>query len=84
MRDAGDGDLQAEKYAVLDSLRSESAAEARRHRQQEMEAQQAAEEADMFTYMDEGEREEDEPEPSSPPVQLAPGIVVVYISDDED
>ena len=36
----------------------------------------------MIAYMDEIEREEDEPEPSYPPVQLTPGTVVVDISDD--
>ena len=46
--DAGDGDMQAEQQAILDSLRSESAAEARRRRRQEMEAQEAAEGAKMF------------------------------------
>ena len=66
--DAGDGDLQAEQQAILDSLRSESAAEARCQHRQETEAQEAAEEAEMFTYMDEVEQEEDEPEPSYPPV----------------
>ena len=38
----------------------------------------------MFAYMDEAEQEEDELEPSYSPVQPAPGIVVVDISDDED
>ncbi|XP_048566735.1 replication protein A 70 kDa DNA-binding subunit A-like [Triticum urartu] len=34
--------------------------------------------------MDEVEQDEDEPEPSYPPIQLASGTVVVGISDDED
>ena len=55
--DAGDGDLQAEQQAILDSLRSESAVEARRRRGQEMKAQEAAVEAEMFAYMNEVERE---------------------------
>ena len=37
----------------------------------------------MLAYMDEVEQEEDEPEPSYPSVQPAPGTVVVDISDDE-
>ena len=57
MGDAGDGDLQAEQQAILDSLRSESAVEARRRRGQEMKAQEAAVEAEMFAYMNEVERE---------------------------
>ena len=82
--DVGDGDLQAEQHAIIDSLWSESAAEASLRRRQEMEAQEAAEEAEMLAYMDEVEQEEDEPEPSYPPVQPAPGTVVVDISDDEE
>ena len=76
MGDAGDADLQAEQQAILDSLWSESAAEARRCRRQEMEAQQAAEEAEMLAYMDEVEQEEDEPEPSYAAVHPAPGTDV--------
>ena len=49
-----------------------------------MEVQEAADEAEMFAYMDEVEQEEDESEPSYPPVQPAPGTVVVDISDDEE
>ena len=81
MGDAGDTNVQAEQQTILDSLWSESAAEARRRRQQEMEAQEAAEKAKMFAYMDEVEQEEDELEPSYPPVQSAPGTVV---SNDEE
>ena len=84
MGDAGDGDLQAEQQAVLNSIRSESAAEERRRRRQEMETQETADEAVMLAYMDEVEQEEDEPEPSYPPVQPAPGTVVLYISDDKE
>ena len=80
----GDADLQAKQQAILDSLRSELAAEARRRHRQEMEAQRAVEEAEMLAYMDEVEQEEDEPEPSYPPVQPAPDTVVLYISDDEE
>ena len=58
--------------------------EARHRRRQEMEAQEVAEEAEMFAYMDEVEREEDEREPSYAPVHLAPGANVVDISDDQD
>ena len=36
------------------------------------------------SHMDEVEPEEDESEPSYPPVQPAPGTVVVDISDDEE
>ena len=71
---------QAKQQTILDSLRSKSAAEARRRRRQEMEAQEAAKEAKMLAYMDEVKQEEDEPEPSYPPVQLAPGTVFVDIS----
>ena len=49
-----------------------------------MEAQEAVEEAEMIAYMDEIEREEDEPEPSYPRVQPAPDILVVDIFDDEE
>ena len=49
-----------------------------------MEAQEAAEHAECLAYIDEMEQEEDEPEPSSPPVQPAPGSVVVDITDDEE
>ena len=79
--DAGDEDLRAEQQAILDSLRSESDADARRRRRQEMEAQ---EQAECLAYIDEMEQEEDEAEPSSPPVQPAPGSVVVDITDDEE
>ena len=72
------------KFSLLNSLRSESAGEARRRCRQEMEAQEAVEEAEMFAYMDEVEQEEDEPEPSYPPVQPAPGTVVVDISEDKE
>lgn len=81
--DDGDADLQAEQQAILGFLRSESAAEARRCCRQEMEAQYAAEKAEMLAYMDEVEREEDEPEPSYPPVQPAPCTVDMDISDNE-
>nr|XP_020166317.1 U3 small nucleolar RNA-associated protein 25 homolog [Aegilops tauschii subsp. strangulata] len=54
--DADDGDLQAEQQAILDSLQLVSAAEARRRCRHEMEAQEAADEAEMFTYMDEVEQ----------------------------
>ena len=37
---------------------------------------EAAEEAEMLAYMDEVEQEEDEPEPSYPPVQSALGTVM--------
>ena len=57
MGDAGGEDLQAKQQAILDSLRSESAVEARRRRGQEMKAQEAAVEAEMFAYMNEVERE---------------------------
>jgi hypothetical protein len=77
-------DLQAEQQAILDSLWSESAAETRRRRRQEMETQEAVEEAEMLAYMDEVEQEEDEPEAYYPPIQPAPGTVVVDISHDED
>ena len=49
-----------------------------------MKAQEAAEEAEMLAYMDEVEQEEDEPEPSYPPVQPAPGTVVVDIFNNEE
>ena len=68
----------------LNSLHSDSDAEPRRRRQQEMGAQHNAEEDEMFAYMDEVEQEEDESEPSYPPVQPAPGTVVVDISDNEE
>ena len=56
---------EAEQQTILDSLRLESATEARCCRRQEMEAQQATEEEEMLAYMDEVEQEEEEkPEPS--------------------
>ena len=55
--DAGDADLQAEQQAILDSLQSESAAEARRRRRQEAEAEHAAEVDEMLAYMDKEEEE---------------------------
>ena len=79
--DAGDVDLQVAQQARLAFLHSELTVEASRRRSQEMEA---AEEAEMLAYMDEVEQEEDEPEPSYPPVQPAPGTVVVDISVDEE
>ena len=47
-----------------------------------MEAQQVAEEAEMLGYMNEVEQEEEEPEPSYPLVQLAPGSIIMDIFDD--
>ena len=66
---ARDVDLQAEQLAILDSLRSESNAETRHRRWQEMEAQHTAEEEEMFAYMDEVEQEEEEEEPEPSPMR---------------
>ena len=68
----------------LNSLHSDSDAEPRRRRQQEMGAQHNAEEDEMFAYMDEVEQEEEEEGPSYALVHPTPGTDVADISDDED
>nr|XP_020154587.1 uncharacterized protein LOC109739934 [Aegilops tauschii subsp. strangulata] len=76
MGNVGDADLQAEQQVVLDSLWSESKAEASCRRLQE--AEHVADVDEMLGYMD-----EEELKPSYIPIYLAPGTNVVDISGDE-
>ena len=73
-----DADLQAEQYAILNSLCSEPDAEARCRRRQEMEAEHVVEVDEMLAYIDE-EGEEEDPESSYAPVQIV--ICITQISD---
>ncbi|KAI4984409.1 hypothetical protein ZWY2020_010543 [Hordeum vulgare] len=58
--DVGDVDLRAKQQTILDSIHSESDVEARCRRRQEMEVEQAAEEAKMFANLDELKEDDEE------------------------
>ncbi|KAI5009719.1 hypothetical protein ZWY2020_011856 [Hordeum vulgare] len=81
--DVGVPDLQVKQEAILDSLRAELAAEAKRRRLQEAEVEHTADVDKMPVAMDEEDEEEEEPEPSYAPIYPTLGTDNVDISDDE-